>query len=361
MHVGYNILGRLRAVLETVRFPRHVALITSKSLHTSLFPAVGRALGEAGRSVTPCFVPDGEAAKSMDTYVGAIEEIGRSGPQGETGIIAFGGGAVGDLAGFVAGTLRRGVPYGIIPTTLLSQVDSSIGGKVAINLKEGKNLVGLFYHPTFVVSDVALLKSLSPRQMASGFAEVIKYALIADAEFLAFLENRFEALRGGDPDALIEAVFRCAKLKGEVVGVDPQDDVTGKGIRARLNFGHTVGHALEAALGFEKVTHGEAISVGMVCAAGLSQRMGFLESVAADRVQNVLHRFGLPLRVSDLSGGEGSAPLAPGHILRHMKFDKKFTGSTMRFVLLERIGKAALSDKVPAEWVEEVLRDRGAT
>lgn len=359
VHVGYNILGQLRTVLDSVRFPKHIALITTEALHRTLFPAVGRALVEAGRTAMPCFVPEGDAAKSTDTYVRVLEEIAKSGRSGEAGIMALGGGALGDLAGFVAGTIRRGVPYGILPTTLLSQVDSSIGGKVAINLREGKNLVGLFYHPAFVLSDAAFLKSLTPRQVSSGFAEVVKYALIADAEFLGFLEGRSEALLALDPDALVETVFRCVKIKADVVGLDPNDDVAAKGIRAKLNFGHTIGHALEAAAGYDTLTHGEAISIGMTCAADLSRRMGLLEPAAAERVENVLRRFRLPLRLTDV-GRDGALPMTLGPILHHMKFDKKFSGSVRRFVLLERIGKAALSDKIPSEWVEEVLRERGA-
>ncbi|MBI2060859.1 MAG: 3-dehydroquinate synthase [Nitrospirae bacterium] len=360
VHVGYNILGQLRSVLDSVRFPKHVVLITTEALHRTIFPAVGRALSEAGRSAAPCFVPEGDAAKSSDTYVRVLEQIAKTGRSGEAGILALGGGALGDLAGFVAGTLRRGVPYGILPTTLLSQVDSSIGGKVAINLREGKNLVGLFYQPAFVLSDVAFLKSLSPRQVSSGLAEVVKYALIADAEFLGFLEGKAESLLALDADTLVETVFRCVKIKAEVVGLDPYDQVAVKGIRARLNFGHTIGHAIEAAAGYDVITHGEAISVGMACAADLSRRMGLVEAMAVERTENALRRFHLPVRLPELKGGDGMLPPALGPILHHMKFDKKFSGAARRFVLLERIGKAAVSEKVPNEWVEEVLRARGA-
>lgn len=354
IQVGYHILNQLPDLLTRVSFPNHVLILTSEPLQPTLAPILEKAVLDSGRRVQVLAVPDGEAAKSMRTFTDVVARCMSAEAPGSTGLLALGGGAVGDLAGFVAGTLRRGVPYGMVPTTLLSQVDSSIGGKVAINLPEGKNQIGLFHHPRFVLSDVALLRSLPPRQIASGLAEVVKYALIADREFLEYIEAHSAALLALDPDSVTETVLRCAKIKANFVGLDPYDDVQGKGLRAMLNFGHTIGHAIESAAGYETYTHGEAISIGMACASALSERKSFISAGDTRRIQAILSALSLPTRLSN------TPPPSVDSLLGHMKFDKKFSGGISRFVLLERIGKARLVENLPSEWIRDALIERGA-
>lgn len=352
--VGTRLSSELPALLDEAGFPPHVALITSAppaALHAG---SIEQAVQRSGRSVTRILIPDGEAAKSTESYLAALGGLTKVGSPDGTGILALGGGAVSDLAGFVAGTYRRGIPYAIIPTTLLAQVDSSIGGKVAVNLSEGKNLLGLFYHPRLVLSDVTLLSSLPARQLASGMAEVIKYGLIADAGLADDLERDADRILAKDADALASVVSRCVAIKAEVVGEDPYDDVAGSGRRAILNFGHTIGHAIEAACGYENLLHGEAIAIGMLAAVEISHRLGIVPRDITGRVKAALDRYSLPTRI------DASMGCSIESIIHHMKFDKKFRDGVHRFVVLERIGSARLDARVGPELIREVLADRGA-
>ena len=247
----------------------------------------------------------------------------------DTVIVALGGGVIGDLAGFAAAVYQRGIPFIQVPTTLLAQVDSSVGGKTAINHPRGKNMVGAFHQPLAVIADIATLESLPARELRAGLAEVIKHALILDRAFAYWLDENLEALLARDRDALAYAVRRSCELKAQVVAEDERET----GLRAILNFGHTFGHAIESGVGYGRWLHGEAVSAGMVMAAELSVRAGLLARADAARVRELLERAGLPV--------VGPA-LSPERILELMQVDKKAAGGRLRFVLLERLGSAVI-------------------
>ena len=260
-------------------------------------------------------------------------------------IIALGGGVVGDLAGFVAATYLRGIPFVQVPTTLLSQVDSSVGGKVGINLKAGKNLVGSFYQPRLVLCDLRVLGSLPLREFRAGLAEVIKYGIIYDASLFQKLERELPRLLRRDSTTLTEVISRCCEIKAEVVGQDERES----GLRALLNFGHTIGHALENISGYGKYLHGEAISIGQIAAARISTRITGLPPEQSDRIAALFQRSGLPLKVK-LSNAQMKKLLAA------MQLDKKVSDGEVRFVLARELGKVEHGIKVPVAEIVESLK-----
>jgi len=261
-------------------------------------------------------------------------------------IVALGGGVVGDLAGFVAAAYLRGIDFVQAPTTLLAQVDSSVGGKVGVNLKAGKNLVGAFHQPRLVLCDLATLRTLPPREFRAGLAEVIKYGIIYDAAFFARLERDLPKLLRRDAAGLAEVVARCCEIKAEVV----RQDETETGVRAILNFGHTIGHAIEAISGYGKYLHGEAISIGQVAAAKLSVRAAGLPVEEAERIENLFLRAGLPAAIK-LSARRQAA------LIEAMRLDKKVSEGQIRFVLARRIGQVEPGHKIAPEWVRETLAE----
>jgi 3-dehydroquinate synthase len=260
-------------------------------------------------------------------------------------VVALGGGVVGDLAGFVAASYLRGIPFVQVPTTLLAQVDSSVGGKTGINLKAGKNLVGAFYQPKLVLCDLATLDTLPERELRAGMSEVIKYGVIYDALFFRRLEQQIEAALNRDPATLAKIIARCCAIKADVVS----QDETESGLRAILNFGHTIGHALEAISGYGKYLHGEAISVGQVLAARLSRRILGLPGSDVERIRALLERTGLPVEAK-LSGAQKQKLLAA------MKLDKKVSQGEIKFVLARQIGKVEFGCRVPESEVLEILK-----
>ncbi len=286
-------------------------------------------------------LPAGEVHKDWATMNSIFDALLSAGCDRKTLLFALGGGVVGDIAGFAAACYMRGVPYVQVPTTLLAQVDSSVGGKTAINHPAGKNMIGAFYQPLRVVADIETLQSLPAREIAAGLAEIIKYAPIADAGFLDWIEAHLAALLALDPQALQTAIRRSCEIKASVVGRDEREE----GLRAILNFGHTFGHAIETGLGHGEWLHGEAVGCGMVMAADLSARLGLIETAYALRLKKVIGAAGLPVR------GPG---LGANRYLELMRLDKKAEGGEMRFVVIEAPGRAGVR-AVPDELVAAVI------
>jgi len=320
-----------------------VAVVTNAVVAPLYLDRLERALRAAGaHSVTKVVIADGEQAKDWRTLEQVFDVLLAARCGRDTLVVALGGGVVGDLAGFAAAVYLRGVPFLQVPTTLLAQVDSSVGGKTAINHARGKNMVGAFHQPLAVVADVATLDTLPERELRAGIAEVVKHGFILDAGFVGWLEANVERLLARDRDALAHAVRRSCELKAQVVAADERET----GLRALLNFGHTFGHAIEAGLGYGKWLHGEAVAAGMVMAAELSVRAGSLAAADAGRVRALIERSHLPVR--------GPA-LGAERYLELMQVDKKAARGRVRFVLLDAIGRASLRDGVDEQLVREAL------
>lgn len=307
--------------------------------HASLLARFGRELltplRRAGWRIDTIAVPESERAKSYATAERLVRELARRTAMHQPVLFAFGGGVVGDLTGFVAAIFRRGTSYVQLPTTLLAQVDSAIGGKVGVDLSYAKNLIGAFYQPRLVFSHLGLLQSLPARQRRSGLAEIIKYAVIADPQLFGFLEEHVDACVAGELRVDRVMVERCSRIKARVVARDERETA---GIRTQLNFGHTLGHALEAATGYRRFTHGEAIAVGMACASHLSMTLGLMPPADHARLIRLLKHTGLP------SMAAGVRLSAVKQALMH---DKKFIRGTARWVLSKGIGKVVVSESVP--------------
>jgi 3-dehydroquinate synthase len=291
-------------------------------------------------------VQAGEKAKSLKVVQSCYDRLAEFRLERKSFIIALGGGVVGDLAGFLAATYMRGVPFAQVPTTLLAQVDSSVGGKVGVNLKAGKNLVGAFYQPGFVLCDLDTLETLPARELHAGLAEVIKYGIIYDAGLFARLEADMPKLLKRDAPALADVVARCCEIKAEVVG----QDETESGQRAILNFGHTIGHAIEATAGYGKFLHGEAVAIGSVAAARLSQRVLGLPEDDVRRIATLFQQASLPTSIK-LSTSQRAK------VLRAMTLDKKAVAGEVKFVLARRIGQVEFGQNAPAEMVAGVLAE----
>jgi len=298
-------------------------------------------------------LPDGEAYKTWDSLNMIFDALLSKGCDRKTVLFALGGGVVGDMTGFAAACYMRGVPFVQVPTTLLSQVDSSVGGKTAINHPLGKNMIGAFYQPVRVVCDLDTLKTLPERELSAGLAEVIKYGPIHDLDFLDWIEANLPALLARDPQALARAVQRSCEIKAEVVGQDERES----GLRAILNFGHTFGHAIEAGLGYGEWLHGEAVGCGMVMAAQLSQRLGLLSADKVERLVRLIKAAGLPVRGPQLKHGHGEGfdglPNAQRY-LQLMRVDKKAEAGEIKFVLVEDAGRAVVRG-APDALVAEVI------
>lgn len=283
-----------------------------------------------GRRVDTLILPDGERHKTLASLEQVIDALLTRRHSRHTTLIALGGGVIGDLTGFAAACYQRGVAFIQIPTTLLAQVDSSIGGKTAVNHSRGKNMIGAFHQPRGVLIDTDVLATLPERELAAGLAEVIKYGCIRDAAFLDWLEDAMPALLRREPDALVHAIRRSCELKAEVVALDEREG----GIRAILNFGHTFGHAIETHTNYSSWLHGEAVGAGMVMAADLSRRLGYIDDAAAARIRRIVAAAGLPVLPP--------ADLTPEGFLGHMAVDKKVIDGRLRLVLLEAVGRAAI-------------------
>lgn len=320
------------------------ALIVTNTTVGPLYAAQLRAaLAPHYRQVHEAVLPDGEAHKDWQTLNQVFDALLSHGCDRKTVVFALGGGVVGDMAGFAAASYMRGIPFVQVPTTLLAQVDSSVGGKTAINHPLGKNMIGAFYQPARVVCDLDTLATLPERELAAGLAEVIKYGPIADMAFLGWIEANIDALLRRDAAALAHAVRRSCEIKAGVVGQDERE----AGLRAILNFGHTFGHAIEAGLGFGEWLHGEAVGCGMVMALQLSRRLGLVDAAFADRVTRLVAKAGLPTRGPDLGADR---------YLELMRVDKKSEAGEIRFVVIESPGRAGVRG-APDDLVRQVLAD----
>jgi len=343
IHVGRGLLAQVGPLLRGASATRAV-VVTDGTIARSHAATVVGSLEAAGLTVTTCVVPAGEASKSINEASLLWDEFARLAVDRGTQVVAVGGGVVGDLAGFVAATFARGLAIWQVPTTVVAQVDSAIGGKTGINLAGGKNLVGAFWQPRGVIADIDTLASLPDREFTSGLAEVVKYGMILDAEFLAWLEANAAALRGRSPVAVAQAIERSAALKAGVVSADEREL---SGLRAILNYGHTFAHALETGAGYGTLLHGEAVAIGMAAAARLAERLGRIGHDVVTRQDRLLDALGLPRVAPDAGTVE--------QLLAIMARDKKSVGGRLRFVLPSRIGQVELVEGIDAVAVREVL------
>ncbi|MGA7179631.1 MAG: 3-dehydroquinate synthase [Thiobacillaceae bacterium] len=341
IHIGPGLLDRANLITPHLAQER-VAIVTNTIVGPLYLEQLSRTMESAGVKVLPIILPDGEEYKDWETLNLIFDALLQNRAERKTTLIALGGGVIGDMAGFAAASYQRGVPFIQVPTTLLSQVDSSVGGKTGINHPLGKNMIGAFYQPRLVLADTDTLKTLPARELSAGLAEVIKYGLIWDAEFFAWLETNMEKLRALDADAISRAIYRSCEIKAQVVAQDERES----GIRALLNLGHTFGHAIEAGMGFGNWLHGEAVGAGMVLAARVSQRMGLINQSDLSRAEALIARAGLPVE---------APALGVEKYLDYMGVDKKVEGGKIRFVLLRKIGEAFVAGDVPETILHEVL------
>jgi 3-dehydroquinate synthase len=321
----------------------HVVLITDSNVDELYSEAVTAPLSELGAEVDVLVAEAGEQSKSADVATGLWERMLDEGADRSSVVVALGGGVVGDLAGFVAATFARGLRFVQIPTTLLAQVDSSVGGKVGINLPGGKNMVGAFWQPRGVVIDVDVLKTLPDREYRAGLAEVVKYGVIQDEPFFAYLESNVDAINGHDSGVLTYIVQRCCRLKADVVEQDEREET---GLRSILNYGHTFCHAFEAATGYEQLLHGEGVAIGMACAARLAERLGRVDAKFVERQGKLLESLQLSLDVPDVDHDE---------LIELMYHDKKVERGKLRFVLPTRMGHVELVRGVEADDIRASL------
>jgi 3-dehydroquinate synthase len=337
IYIGRGLLARPELLTGHIAGSR-VAIVTNETIAPLYLEPVRSAVGDY--DPVTVVLPDGEQYKNLE-YLGRIfDHLLESRCDRKTTLIALGGGVIGDMTGFAAACYQRGVPFIQIPTTLLAQVDSSVGGKTGVNHPLGKNMIGAFYQPRCVIIDTDTLSTLPDRELSAGLAEVIKYGVLGDIEFLAWLEQNLAALRARDPEALAYAIERSCQIKADVVAADERES----GQRALLNLGHTFGHAIETGLGYGQWLHGEAIAAGMVMAADLSRRMGWLTQADVERVEGLLRAAHLPVRAPD--------SLSVEDFLEHMAVDKKVLDGRWRLVLLSSLGSAFVTD----EFDHEVLR-----
>ena len=343
IHVGRGLLAQAGALLKPLaRGP--VPVVTDENV--ARIHLAG--LSSSGLDVKPIVLAPGEGTKSFAGLEKLSGELLRSGVDRGGLIVALGGGVIGDLTGFAAGILKRGIAFAQIPTTLLAQVDSSVGGKTAINTAQGKNLVGLFHQPRIVIADIDVLSTLPRRELLCGYAEVVKYGALGDCAFFEWLEANGAKALGGDAAAMVHAVAHSCRMKAAIVERDEHET----GERALLNLGHTFGHALEAATGFsDRLLHGEGVAIGMALAFQLSVRLGLCPGHDAERFTRHLKAIGLPCAIADIPGERASADT----LIAHMAHDKKAKDGRLRFILLRAIGEAFETDQVPVEALREVL------
>lgn len=340
IHIGADLLSKAELFVPHIA-GKQVAIVTNETVAPLYLERLTQTL--AGYKVQPIVLPDGESFKNWETLQLIFDGLLTARHDRRTTIIALGGGVIGDMAGFAAACYQRGVDFIQVPTTLLSQVDSSVGGKTGINHPLGKNMVGAFYQPKAVLIDTATLRTLPPRELSAGLAEVIKYGLICDAPFLDWLETHMEALLALEPTALTEAIERSCAAKARVVGADERES----GIRATLNLGHTFGHAIETHMGYGVWLHGEAVAAGTVMALEMSRRLGWIDAAERDRSMRLLRAAGLPIVPPQ--------EMTPGHFLEHMAVDKKVIDGQLRLVLLSRLGEAVVTADYPGNILDETL------
>ena len=342
--VGTGLLGD-PAAFEVARAGSPALIVTNTAVGPLYADTLARMLARRHSTVARLDLPDGEQFKTWDSLNLIFDALLRGGFDRKTTLYALGGGVVGDMTGFAAACYMRGVPFVQVPTTLLAQVDSSVGGKTAINHPLGKNMIGAFHQPLAVVCDLRVLATLPARELSAGLAEVIKYGPIHDMAFFDWIESNIDTLRACEPAALAHAVERSCQIKAEVVGQDERES----GLRAILNFGHTFGHAIEAGLGYGAWLHGEAVGAGMVMAAELSRELGLVDAAFVRRLTSLIERAGLPTRGAVLDAQDNA-----GRYLQLMRVDKKAERGEIRFVLIDGPGRAAVR-AAPDALVRQVI------
>lgn len=348
VRIGTGLLERAGAEIAPLLRRPKVAVITDETVSGLHLDALRAGLGDV--EMTALALPAGEATKGWPQFERACEWLLEQKVERKDIVIAFGGGVIGDLAGFAAAVLRRGVRFVQIPTTLLAQVDSSVGGKTGINTAQGKNLIGAFHQPSLVLADIGLLDSLPARDFLAGYGEVVKYGLLGDAAFFDWLEVNGPLLAGGDRAARLRAVTRSVEMKAEIVARDETEE----GDRALLNLGHTFGHALEKATGYSaRLLHGEGVAIGCALAFELSQRLGLCSQEAPSRVRAHLKAMGMKTDLADIAG---DLPDAEG-LIALMAQDKKVLDGRMRFILARGIGEAFVTSDVPREALSDLLKE----
>ncbi len=343
VYVDWNALFDLGLRLREAGLTTQAYIVSDETVFARYGKQAEAALAQADIPVASYTVPPGEASKSLETAAAIYDWLIEQRTERGHAIIALGGGMVTDLAGYVASTYVRGLPLVHVPTSLLAMVDAAIGGKVAVNHPRAKNVIGAFYQPRFVLADVSTLRTLPPRELTSGWAELLKHALILDPDLLVFLEEHADAVLALEPEPTTEAIRRSVAVKAAVVSEDEREET---GRRTVLNYGHTVGHAIEAATEYGRFLHGEAVAIGMTAAAAISRRLGLLSPDVERRQRHLLERFGLPTRAQGLDRGV---------VLSAMALDKKVRAGAIRWVLLENVGRTTLRDDVPQAVVEQAL------
>jgi len=344
IRIGQGLLSRVGTWLRDMTPASKAVMITNPVVGGRYLETIKLSLIPQGFQLTVLVVPDGEEHKTLNTAGKLYGEMADALVERSTPVLAMGGGVIGDLAGFVAATYMRGVPLVQIPTTLLAQVDSSIGGKTAVDHGRIKNSIGVFYQPELVIADIDTLQSLPRTEISNGLAEMIKSAVINDAPLFSFLEKNMDALRTHDATLMEEAVARSAAIKAGVVAKDEKD----KGLRNTLNFGHTIGHAVESASHF-KIRHGQAVAMGMVAAARIALQMGKFDKKELSRLKKLIHRAGLPVDIPALD---------IAFIIKSMEHDKKIIDGKTRFVLPAAIGKVFISSDVSMQMVLQAIESR---
>ncbi len=346
--IGPGLLAEAGRLIATRLGKCKCAVVTDENVAHFHLAELEASLRAEGRLRGTVVLKPGEATKSFRELVPLCERLLELGVERGDVVVAFGGGVIGDLAGFAAGILRRGVRFVQIPTSLLAQVDSSVGGKTGINTPQGKNLIGVFHQPSLVIADTKVLITLPPRELRAGYAEVAKYGLLGDAKFFGWLESNWRSVFGNDTTALTQAIETSVKAKADIVVRDEHEN----GDRALLNLGHTFGHALESWTGYsDRLLHGEGVSIGICLAFGLSEDMGLCPPGTAARVAKHLKAVGLPVTIGEIPGGQAE----PGNLVRLMGQDKKVRDGKLTFILVRDIGQAFVSRDVTAESVTAYL------
>lgn len=340
---GSGVLGRSGAYLSSLNIGKDAYIITNSLLKIKYGDILAGSLSAKGFNVRFKTVPDSEKSKSLKTACPLLKNLAFFDKNRKVFIVAFGGGVIGDLAGFIAAVYKRGIPYIQVPTTLLAQVDASIGGKTALDLDAGKNLVGAFYQPKIVLSDTGLLKSLARRQISSGMAEVIKYAIIGESGLFTYLEKNRDAVFSFRPAALERIISSCAKIKAGIVERDEKETL---GLRTVLNFGHTMGHAIESASAYRTYNHGEAVALGIITACDLSRRMGLIGDKLFLRIRNLISAYHLPVKLKGVSLHE---------VVKAHYHDKKFSGKENKLVLIRGLSRPVAAKNVPLALIKQSL------
>jgi 3-dehydroquinate synthase len=342
--IGRGIVDRIEMIIAKNNCASRYVVVTDSNvsaLHGETFLAT---LKSMGLPVDMIEIPAGEASKNIDTVLDIAKKLTGMGADRKSALIALGGGVVGDIVGFVASTYMRGIPYYQIPTTLLAQVDSSIGGKTAIDLPEGKNLLGTFYQPREVFIDLSFLDTLPPREFKNGMAEIIKYGIIDDTELLGLLESEAKAIIERDMAILSSIIGKSCRIKKRIIEIDEKEH----GIRRILNFGHTIGHAIEAESNYS-ICHGDGVAIGMVAAARISEKLKHLSGQEREKIEKLIAAFGLPCRIP------GSIEI--GKVLSRLRVDKKKEGDTIKFVMLKKLGMPFVNGGVSETVIEETIRE----